>query len=478
MENFEGYVSPLSTRYSSKEMQGLFSNLHRARLFRRLWLYLAEAEKELGLDISDEQIAELKSNMDNIDLARCAELESELRHDVMAHVHAYAELCPRAGKIIHLGATSCYVGDNSDMLIMREALQIIKTRLISILKSLCSFIDKYKALPCLGYTHFQAAQPVTVGKRFCLYAQDIAYDIRLLESTIKGLRPLGCKGTTGTQASFLELFDGDYEKVKRLDYIITEKMGFEKAQAVSGQTYSRKQDYLLLSLLSQIAQSASKFSNDLRLLQHLKEIEEPFEKHQIGSSAMPYKRNPMRCERIAGLARFIMSNAQNAAMTASTQWLERSLDDSVNRRFSLAEGFLATDAMLKVYQNVVSNLVVYEKMIEKHLLEELPFMASEGILMLAVKNGGNRQGLHERIRLHSIEAGKRVKLEGRENDLLDRISRDKAFNISAEEIKSCMSPSNFIGCAKLQAEDFLKNEILPMLKSYEGTPEISSEIRV
>lgn len=478
MEDFEGYISPLSTRYASREMQTLFSSLNRARLFRRLWLYLAEAEKELGLDISDEQIEELKDNLDNIDLARCAELEKELRHDVMAHVHAYAECCPNACRIIHLGATSCYVGDNSDMIIIKNALRLIKSRLIEIARSLYDFIDKYKSLPCLGYTHFQAAQPVTVGKRFCLYLQDIAYDIELIEAVESGLKPLGCKGTTGTQASFLELFGGDYEKVKALDRIITQKMGFENAQAVSGQTYSRKQDYSVLSLLSQIAQSASKFSNDLRLLQHLKEIEEPFEKNQIGSSAMPYKRNPMRCERIAGLARFIMSNAQNAAMTAGSQWLERSLDDSVNRRFSIAEGFLATDAMLNVYQNVVSGLVVYEKMIEKHLLEELPFMASEGLLMLAVKKGGDRQILHEKIRLHSIEAGKQVKQEGKENDLLSRIRNDEAFGLNDEEINACVSPDRFIGCARLQAKDFLKNEILPLLKKHAELEKLSSEITV
>lgn len=465
-----GYVSPLSTRYASQEMQALFSQRHRTILWRRLWLYLAKAEKELGLSISDEQIAELAENIENVDLELAAKLESELRHDVMAHVHAYAAVCPKAAPIIHLGATSCYVGDNSDMLIIKDGLHILLKRLINIARSLQDFCLAHKALPTLGYTHFQAAQPVTVGKRFTLYLQDILYDISLLEDVLARLRPLGCKGTTGTAASFLELFDGDHEKVKQLDSMIIQSMGFEKASAVSGQTYSRKQDFLVLSLLSQIAQSANKFSNDLRLLQHLKEMEEPFEKKQIGSSAMPYKRNPMRCERMAGLARFIMSNLQNASFTSSTQWFERTLDDSVNRRFSLAEGFLATDALLKIYQNVVNGLVVYPKMIEKHLQAELPFMASEALLMLAVKKGGNRQSLHEKIRVYAMEAGRQVKELGKENNLLSLILADSDFNLSEEDVKKALDPSHFIGCSIRQTEDFIQNEVLPALEKYAAIP--------
>jgi adenylosuccinate lyase len=459
-------------------MQYLFSQRHRSIIWRKLWLILAESEKELGLNITDEQIAEMKANIENIDFDAISSYEKELRHDVMAHVYAFGDVAPKARPIIHLGATSCYVGDNADIIILKDALGILLKRLVDIAKNLAKFAHKYKDMPTLGYTHFQPAQPTTVGKRACLWLQDVLIDIIETDRVKNSLLPLGCKGTTGTQASFLELFDGDYEKVKSLDEICAKKMGFEKVIPVSGQTYTRKQDSIVLNLLSQIAQTAQKFSNDIRLLQHLKEIEEPFEKKQIGSSAMPYKRNPMRTERMAALSRFIISNAQNAAFTAAEQWFERTLDDSANRRFSLSEGCLAADSLLILFSNVSSALVVYPAVIEKHLKEELPFMMVENILMEAVKRGGDRQSLHEKLRKYSMLAGKSVKEEGRANDLIERILSDEDFSFIKDDLDSITDTKLYIGCAEKQVEEFLSGEVKTVLAAFDDMESISAELKV
>jgi len=461
------YESPFNARYASKEMQELFSPDKKFRTWRRLWIALAEAEKELGLNITDEQINELKKNKDNINYEVAEAKEKEVRHDVMAHVHAYGEQCPAAKGIIHLGATSCYVGDNTDIIIMTEALKLIKKKLLTVIKKLSDFALKYKDIPTLGYTHFQPAQLVTVGKRACLWIQDLLLDYEDLQHVLSNMKLLGNKGTTGTQASFLSLFDGDHEKVKELERIIANKVGFDSVFPVSGQTYTRKLDSRILNVLSGIAQSAHKFSNDIRLLQSMKEIEEPFEEKQIGSSAMAYKRNPMRCERITGLARYVIIDALNPAITASTQWFERTLDDSSNKRISIPEAFLAVDAILNIYINVAGGLVVYPKVIEKHVLEELPFMATENILMEAVKRGGDRQELHERIRVHSMEAGKQVKVEGKRNDLIERIAADSAFGMTLEEINTVLEPKNYIGRSVEQVEEFIENHIKPLLENSE-----------
>lgn len=432
MADYTGYTSPLSERYPSAEMKYLFSPEMKFRTWRRLWIALAEAEKELGLEITQEQIDELIAHKDDINYDIAKAREKEVRHDVMSHVYAYGVQCPKAKGIIHLGATSCYVGDNTDLIIMTEALKLIRAKLINAIDHLADFAEKYRSQPCLAYTHYQAAQPTTVGKRATLWLNDLVMDLGDLDYVLSTIRLLGSKGTTGTQASFLELFGGDHEKCKALDQKIADKMGFEACYPVSGQTYSRKVDSRVLNVLAGIAQSAHKFSNDIRLLQHMKEVEEPFEKHQIGSSAMAYKRNPMRSERMASLANYVISDAMNPQLTAATQWFERTLDDSANKRISVSEAFLATDSILELYINISEGLVVYPKVIEAHLMAELPFMATENILMDAVKAGGDRQELHERIRELSMEAGKTVKEEGRPNDLLDRIAADPAFNISKE----------------------------------------------
>ena len=443
-----------------------------------MWIALAEAEKELGLDITQEQINELKAHADDINYDEARQREAIVRHDVMSHVYAYGVQCPKAKGIIHLGATSCYVGDNTDLIIMAEGLKLIRTKLINVIAKLSQFADNYKSLPTLGFTHFQPAQPTTVGKRATLWIQDLLMDLSDVEYLLSTLRLLGSKGTTGTQASFLELFDGSREKVKQLDQLIAEKMGYEGCYPVSGQTYSRKVDSRVLNVLSGIAQSAHKFSNDIRLLQHLKEVEEPFEKNQIGSSAMAYKRNPMRSERIAALANYVMSDAMNPALTAATQWFERTLDDSANKRLSMSEGFLAVDGILELYINVASGLVVYPKVIEARLMSELPFMATENILMDAVKAGGDRQELHERIRTHSMAAGKVVKEEGKENDLLDRIAADPAFNMTKDQLQSLMKPENFVGCAPAQTSEFLEQMVNPVLEKNKHLLGISAEINV
>lgn len=462
------YQSPLCSRYASREMQYLFSPDKKFTTWRRLWVALAEAEKELGLHITDEQLAEMRANVDNIDYEYAKEEEKKVRHDVMAHVHEFGTHCPTAKGIIHLGATSCYVGDNTDIIIMTEGLKLIKAKLMQLMGELAKFADHYKSLPTLAFTHFQPAQPTTVGKRATLWLYDLYLDYGELEHRIDSMRLLGSKGTTGTQASFLELFGGDHEKVRRLDNMIAEKMGFGGVQEVSGQTYSRKVDSFVLGVLSGLAQSAMKFSNDLRLLQHLKEVEEPFEKNQIGSSAMAYKRNPMRSERISSLARYVFIDALNPAVTASTQWFERTLDDSANKRISVPEAFLAVDAILNLYINVVDGLVVYPKVIEQHLKKELPFMATENIMMRAVKKGGDRQVLHEAIRCHSMAAAKIIKEEGGENDLIDRLAADPLFKMTREEIESILKPENFIGRADRQVEEFLSETILPLIEKDGG----------
>ena len=474
----KNYNSPLSERYPSKEMKYLFSPEMKFRTWRKLWIALAEAEKELGLDITQEQINELKAHADDINYDEARQREAIVRHDVMSHVYAYGVQCPKAKGIIHLGATSCYVGDNTDLIIMAEGLKLIRTKLINVIAKLSQFADNYKSLPTLGFTHFQPAQPTTVGKRATLWIQDLLMDLSDVEYLLSTLRLLGSKGTTGTQASFLELFDGSREKVKQLDQLIAEKMGYEGCYPVSGQTYSRKVDSRVLNVLSGIAQSAHKFSNDIRLLQHLKEVEEPFEKNQIGSSAMAYKRNPMRSERIAALANYVMSDAMNPTLTAATQWFERTLDDSANKRLSMSEGFLAVDGILELYINVASGLVVYPKVIEARLMSELPFMATENILMDAVKAGGDRQELHERIRTHSMAAGKVVKEEGKENDLLDRIAADSAFNMTKDQLQSLMKPENFVGCAPAQTSEFLEQMVNPVLEKNKHLLGISAEINV
>lgn len=471
------YESPFNSRYSSKEMLELFSPDKKFKTWRKLWIALAEAEKELGLEITDEQIEELKLYRDVINYDIAEAKEREFRHDVMAHVHAYGEQCPKARGIIHLGATSCYVCDNTDIIIMKEGLLLIKAKVLAIIKKLSEFALKYKDMPTLGFTHLQPAQPVTVGKRACLWVQDLIIDLEDLEYILSNMKLLGSKGTTGTQASFIDLFEGNYEKVKKLDLLIAEKAGFKNVYPISGQTYTRKQDSRILNLLSSIAQSAYKFSNDIRLLQHMKEIEEPFEEKQIGSSAMAYKRNPMRSERISALARYAIVNALNPAITASTQWFERTLDDSANRRISISEGFLAVDAILNLYLNVASGLVVYPKVIEKNLMRELPFMATENILMEAVKKGKDRQEIHERIRIHSIEAAKKIKIEGMENDLMERISNDTAFGMNKEELQSLIDAKKFIGCAPQQVEDFIKSNVIPLLSTVEEK-EIKVDLKV
>ena len=467
MSNTEIYESPLSSRYASDKMQYLFSPDKKFSTWRRLWVALARAEKGLGLPIAEEQLAEMEQHITDINYASAAEWEKKLRHDVMAHIHAWGEQCPKAMPIIHLGATSCYVGDNTDIILMREGLELVRDKLVRVLGTLGAFADRYKALPTLGFTHFQAAQLVTVGKRATLWMNELLMDLQEVEYRIGTLKLLGSKGTTGTQASFLELFEGDHEKVKTLDKCIAKEMGFTECVSVSGQTYSRKVDANVLATLSGIAQSASKFATDLRLLCHLKEVEEPFEKSQIGSSAMPYKRNPMRCERICALSRYVMADTMNGSMTASTQWFERTLDDSANKRLSIPEAFLAVDAILNIYENVASGLVVHEKVIERHVLEELPFMATENIMMDAVKHGGNRQELHERIRVLSQEAGGNVKDKGLTNNLIDLIAADPLFGLSREELSAHMEPKSYIGRCPEQVTEFLAQDIAPILEKYQ-----------
>ena len=452
--NTDRYQSPLSERYASEEMQYIFSQDKKFKTWRRLWIALAEAEHELGLPVTEEQIQELKEHQDEINYEVAKEREALVRHDVMAHVYAYGTQCPKAKGIIHLGATSCYVGDNTDIIVMTEALKLVKKKLVNVLAELAKFADSYKAQPTLAFTHFQPAQPTTVGKRASLWMMELLLDLEDIDYLIGSMRLLGSKGTTGTQASFMELFDGDHEKAKAVDRKIAEKMGFPGCYPVSGQTYSRKVDSRVLNVLSGIAQSAHKFSNDIRLLQHLKEVEEPFEKNQIGSSAMAYKRNPMRSERMASLANYVMADAMNPMMTASTQWFERTLDDSANKRISIPEAFLAVDGILNLYLNVVDGLVVYPKVIEKRLMAELPFMATENIMMDAVKAGGDRQELHERIRVLSMEAGRNVKEKGMENNLLELIAADPAFNLKLEDLQKLMEPSRYTGRAKEQVEEF------------------------
>lgn len=459
------YESPLCSRYASKEMQFIFSPDMKFTTWRKLWIALAEAEQELGLNITDEQINELKAHVNDVDYEKAAAYEKECRHDVMSHVKAYGDQCPKAKGIIHLGATSCYVGDNTDIIIMKKGLELIRSKVILAIKLLSDFAVKYKATPTLAFTHFQPAQPTTVGKRATLWIQDLTFDLDEIDFVLSRLKLLGSKGTTGTQASFKELFDGDIEKINAVDKKIAEKMDFESTYAVSGQTYSRKIDTRVLNCLSAVAQSAHKFSNDIRLLQHLKEVEEPFEKGQIGSSAMAYKRNPMRSERIASLSRYVMCDALNPAITAATQWFERTLDDSANKRISVAEGFLAVDAILNLVINVSDGLVVYEKVINQRLMSELPFMATENILMDAVKLGGDRQELHEAIRVHSMAAAKTVKEDGKPNDLLERIAADKRFGMTLEQLQSVMNPKNFIGMADKQVDSFIENVVNPILKN-------------
>lgn len=458
------YENPLCTRYAGEEMKRIFSADNKFSTWRKLWVALAESEKELGLDITDSQIAQMKEHIYDIDYDRAAEYESRFRHDVMAHVHTYGEACPLAKPVIHLGATSCYVGDNTDMILMKEAMLRIKTLLVSTIAVIGDFAEKYKDVPTLAFTHFQAAQPTTVGKRACLWAQDLIMDLEHLDFVLDSLKLLGCKGTTGTGASFLELFEGDGEKVKKLEKLIAKKMGFEACVSVSGQTYSRKTDYFVMSVLSGIAQSASKFANDIRLLSHLKEFDEPFESGQIGSSAMAYKRNPMRSERICALARYVMTDSLNPAITAATQWLERSLDDSANKRISIPEGFLATDGILNLYMNIISGGTIYPYVTRKHLNEELPFMATENIIMYCTRKGGDRQELHEAVREISVEVTKRIKLEGCDNDLLERIINDKRFDLTEHELNKIMDINNFVGLAPQQAEEFIENNIKPVLK--------------
>lgn len=472
------YQSPLSERYASKEMQYIFSPDMKFRTWRRLWIALAETEKELGLAITQEQIDELKAHKDDINYEVAKEREALVRHDVMSHVYAYGVQCPKAKGIIHLGATSCYVGDNTDIIVMAEALKLVKKKLINVIAELAKFAEEYKALPTLAFTHFQPAQPTTVGKRATLWLQEFMMDLEDLDYVLSSLKLLGSKGTTGTQASFLELFDGDHETIDKIDGMIAKKLGFEECYAVSGQTYSRKVDTRVLNVLAGIAASAHKMSNDIRLLQHLKEIEEPFEKNQIGSSAMAYKRNPMRSERIASLARFVMADAMNPAITSATQWFERTLDDSANKRLSIPEGFLATDGILDLCLNVVDGLVVYPKVIEKRLRSELPFMATENIMMDAVKAGGDRQELHERIRELSMEAGKNVKVHGQENNLLELIANDPAFNMTLEELEKSMDPAKYTGRSKEQVDTFLKNVVDPVLKSNAKLLGLKAEITV
>ena len=478
------YVSPLSERYASKEMQYIFSPDMKFRTWRKLWIALAETEMELGLSqngkpvITQEQIDELKAHAEDINYDVAKAREKEVRHDVMSHVYAYGQQCPKAAGIIHLGATSCYVGDNTDIIVMTKALQLVKKKLVNVLNELAAFADKYKEQPTLAFTHFQPAQPTTVGKRATLWMQEFYMDLQDLDYVLSGMKLLGSKGTTGTQASFLELFNGDQETIDKIDPMIAQKMGFKECYPVSGHTYSRKVDTRVVNVLAGIAASAHKMSNDIRLLQHLKEVEEPFEKSQIGSSAMAYKRNPMRSERIASLSRYVMVDALNPAITSATQWFERTLDDSANKRLSIPEGFLAIDGILDLCLNVVDGLVVYPKVIEKHMMSELPFMATENIMMDAVKLGGNRQELHERIRELSMEAGRNVKVEGKENNLLELIAADPAFNMSLEDLQKTMEPSRYVGRSKEQVESFLAKVIQPVLEENEELLGVKAEINV
>ena len=476
--SYDRYTSPLSERYASKEMQYIFSQDKKFRTWRKLWIALAETERELGLNITEEQIEELKAHADDINYDVAKEREKVVRHDVMSHVYAYGVQCPKAKGIIHLGATSCYVGDNTDIIIMAEALRLVRKKLINVIAELAGFAEAQKAQPTLAFTHFQPAQPTTVGKRATLWMQEFEMDLEDLDYVLGSLKLLGSKGTTGTQASFLELFDGDQEKIDRIDPMIAEKMGFKSCYPVSGQTYSRKVDTRVLNVLAGIAASAHKFSNDIRLLQHLKEVEEPFEKTQIGSSAMAYKRNPMRSERIASLSRYVMIDALNPAVTSATQWFERTLDDSANKRLSVPEGFLAVDGILDLCLNVVDGLVVYPKVIEKHLMAELPFMATENIMMDAVKAGGDRQELHERIRELSMEAGKNVKEKGLDNNLLELIAADPAFNMSLEDLQKTMEPARYVGRAKEQVERYLSQVIRPLLEENGEELGMKAEINV
>ena len=472
------YTSPLSERYASKEMQYIFSQDMKFRTWRRLWIALAETEKELGLNITQEQIDELKAHADDINYDVAKAREKEVRHDVMSHVYAYGVQCPKAKGIIHLGATSCYVGDNTDIIVMTEALKLVQKKLVNVIAELSKFADKYKDQPTLAFTHFQPAQPTTVGKRATLWTQEFMMDLEDLEYVFGTIKLLGSKGTTGTQASFLELFEGDQETIDKIDPMIAAKMGFKECYPVSGQTYSRKVDTRVVNVLAGIAASAHKMSNDIRLLQHLKEVEEPFEKSQIGSSAMAYKRNPMRSERIASLSRYVMVDALNPAITSATQWFERTLDDSANKRLSVPEGFLAIDGILDLCLNVVDGLVVYPKVIEKHMMAELPFMATENIMMDAVKAGGDRQELHERIRELSMEAGRNVKVEGKDNNLLELIAADPAFNLTLEELQKTMDPKKYVGRAKEQTESFIAKVVNPVLDSHKEMLGMTAEINV
>ena len=472
------YTSPLNSRYASKEMSFIFSDDMKFTTWRKLWVALAECEKELGLNITDEQIAELKAHINDINYDDAQKREKEVRHDVMSHVYAYGLQCPKAKGIIHLGATSCYVGDNTDVIIMKEALLLTKKKIVTVLHRLKKFAEKYKDMPTLGFTHFQPAQLTTVGKRATLWMQDLVMDIENIDFVIEHLKLRGVKGTTGTQASFMNLFEGDEEKVRALDKMVAEKMGFKKCFGVTGQTYPRKLDSIVLNTLSEVAQSAYKFSNDLRLLQNMKEVEEPFEAHQIGSSAMAYKRNPMRSERMGALARFVIVDSLNPAITASTQWFERTLDDSANKRISVAEAFLALDGVLNLYINIAENMVVYDKVIASHVNRELPFMATENIMMESVKRGGDRQELHERIREHSMAAAQRVKGEGLDNDLIERIINDSTFNLSKEEILGIIDPKKFVGRAPSQVVEFIGEYVDPIIEANKEAIEVHSEINV
>ena len=478
MSNTNSYESPFCTRYASEEMQYIFSADKKFTTWRRLWVALARAEMKLGLPVTEAQVKQLEENINNIDYDMAAAREKEVRHDVMAHVYTYGQACPDAKGIIHLGATSCYVGDNTDVIIMRDALQVIRRKLINVIAQLSDFAMKYKDMPALAYTHLQPAQLTTVGKRATLWTNELLMDLKEIERRISDLQLLGSKGTTGTQASFMELFEGDTDKIKQLEKMIAEEMGFESCVPVSGQTYSRKVDYFVVNALAGIAQSCSKFSNDMRILQSFKEMEEPFEKSQIGSSAMAYKRNPMRSERITSLSRYLMVDVLNPAFTAGTQWFERTLDDSANKRISVAEAFLAADAILNIMINVTSGMVVYPKIVRKRVMAELPFMATENIMMDAVKKGGDRQDLHEKIRVYSMEAGKTVKMEGKENNLAELIAGDPAFGLTLEEINAVMKPENFVGRAPQQVEDFLKDYVEPVLEKNKDLLGIEVEINV
>ena len=478
MAEYNRYTSPLTGRYASKEMQYIFSQDNKFRTWRKLWIALAETEHELGLNITKEQIDELKAHQDEIKYEVAEAREKEVRHDVMSHVYAYGVQCPNAKGIIHLGATSCYVGDNTDIIIMREGLELVHKKLVNVINELSKFAMKYKDMPTLAYTHFQPAQPTTVGKRATLWLNELVLDLEDLEYVLGSLKLLGSKGTTGTQASFLELFDGDHAKCRQLDQMIAEKMGFTSCYPVSGQTYSRKVDFRVLSVLAGIAQSAHKFTNDIRMLQHMKDVEEPFEKHQIGSSAMAYKRNPMRSERIASLADYVISDLMNPMLVSSTQWFERTLDDSANKRLSVPEGFLAIDGILDLYLNVVDGLVVYPKVIRKHLMAELPFMATENIMMDAVKAGGDRQELHEKIRQLSMQAGKTVKEEGKDNNLLELIAADPSFHLSLEDLEASMQPERYVGRAPKQTEEFITEVISPILEKNKEVLGLTAEINV